>query len=173
MGNRWRGRGSEARATGRSAEDRGAEFARVAVRDAEVDLRLVDDGEGDGVEGKQSATASSLLMTRSCSTTRRRKGVPGCGEGELADIEAGEVSCSGKVAGVVGGVGEGAGKVQDDALHLRRDDGAQRRQVRVDRAELPDAVEARRMSGATRKNVRRRRLIADESKNVQIEAIAW
>ena len=44
----------------RSAEDRGAELVQVAVRDAEADLRPADDGDGDQVEGKQSATASSL-----------------------------------------------------------------------------------------------------------------
>ena len=44
----------------RSSEDGGAEFVRGAVRDAEADLRPADDGDGDQVEGKQSATASSL-----------------------------------------------------------------------------------------------------------------
>ena len=58
--------------------------------------------------------------------------------GKLEDVEAGEVSCSGKEAGVVGVAGEGAGEVRDDALRLRRDEGARRRPVLVDGAELPD-----------------------------------
>ena len=59
---RARGRGSGVRGEvgRRLAEDGGAELARVGVRDAEAELRPADDGDGDEVEGKQSATASSL-----------------------------------------------------------------------------------------------------------------
>ena len=62
---------------GRSAEDGGAELVRVAVRDAEADLRLVDDGDGDEIEG--NAVGDGVILVD---------------DEELVDEEEGE-GCSG------------------------------------------------------------------------------
>ena len=110
-------------------------------------------------------------MTRSCSTTKSLKSVPGDPAREnWRTSKRAELRVP--VDDEDEALEENA-EVRDDALRLRRDDRPQRRPVLVDRAELPDAVEARRMSGATRRNVRRSQWISEASKNAQIETSVW
>ena len=96
---------------GRSAEDGGAELVRVAVRDAEADLRLVDDGDGDEIEGNAVGDGVILVDDEELVDEDEGEGCSGRGcQGELAEVEAGEVACSGKEVGVVGVAGDGAGE---------------------------------------------------------------